>query len=273
MLRGIRVGHPRPIQPAALVAVGLHRVVVRVRPPAPPGPVQRERVEDRPGAGLQMEVVEAPQHRLAVRPHRRRVRLAANQPDAASRCAHARQCGRAGLPATCIHRQKSRASTRVARSHATPIAHKNRNQRSRSIPYERTVAAARPAACRSPKNSDTASTSAPAGSVSRNGSDLRKPGWSFSQRVTWPSASCAWQATPASPRPCGTPRGTPNARSACSRAQVTVSNGTTQWPWVADALAAVPCPDCKTSNVAGHCLPDRKRPVSSELAQTPNWRF
>jgi hypothetical protein len=41
----------------------------------------------------------------------------------------------------------------------------------------------------------------------------------------------AWPATPASPALCGTPHGTPNARSACSQTQVTVSNGTTQWPW------------------------------------------
>jgi hypothetical protein len=62
-----------------------------------------------------------------------------------SRC---RQCGRAGLPASCSHRQKSRPTDRVASSQATPAAHKNRNQRNRSMPYERTVSSARPAACR-----------------------------------------------------------------------------------------------------------------------------
>src|SRR6266516_831151 len=46
------VRHPWPIQPAALVTVGLHRIVVRVRPPAPPGPIERERVDDRPAAHI-----------------------------------------------------------------------------------------------------------------------------------------------------------------------------------------------------------------------------
>src|ERR1019366_3232787 len=49
--------------------------------------------------------------------------------------------------------------------------------------------------------------------------------------ATSPSASCASPAAPASPRPSATPHGTPNARSACSQTQVTVSNGTTQRPW------------------------------------------
>jgi hypothetical protein len=73
-----------------------------------------------------------------------------------------------GLPATNIHRQKSRASARVVRFHGTSIAHKNRNQRSRSIPYERSVASDRPAACKSRKNADTDSTGTPAESSSRN---------------------------------------------------------------------------------------------------------
>ena len=46
-----------------------------VRPPAPSAPVQRERVDDRPAPRLQVEIVKPPQHRLRVRPHRRRVRL------------------------------------------------------------------------------------------------------------------------------------------------------------------------------------------------------
>jgi hypothetical protein len=41
---------------------------------------------------------------------------------------------REGFPATVIHRQKSRASARVALSHQTPAAHRNRNHRSRSSP-------------------------------------------------------------------------------------------------------------------------------------------
>ena len=59
-----------------------------------------------------------------MRPDRRRVRLAGRRPAGrSSRLARLRQCARAGLPATCSQRQKSRASTRVARSHATPAAH------------------------------------------------------------------------------------------------------------------------------------------------------
>lgn len=39
-------------------------------------------IHDRPGAGIAVEVVEGPQHRLAVRTHRRRVRLPAGSPPA-----------------------------------------------------------------------------------------------------------------------------------------------------------------------------------------------
>ena len=116
-------------------------------PPAPPGPVQRERVDKRARARLQVEVIKAAQHRLAMRPHRRRITSPATATAAPiPGRLRSRQCGRTGFPASCSHRQKSRASNRVARSQATPDAHKNRNQRSRSIPYERTVCSARPAA-------------------------------------------------------------------------------------------------------------------------------
>ena len=54
---------------------------MRVRPPVPPRPVQRERVDDRPGARVEVEAVERPQHRLRVRPDRRSVRLAAGGAD------------------------------------------------------------------------------------------------------------------------------------------------------------------------------------------------
>ena len=70
------VRHPRPVEPAALVAVGLHRVMVRVRPPSPPRPVKRERVDQRPAARIQVKVVEGPQHRLGMRANRRRIRHA-----------------------------------------------------------------------------------------------------------------------------------------------------------------------------------------------------
>jgi hypothetical protein len=144
--------------------------LVRMRPPTASGPVQRERIHDRPGVRLPVELVEATQHRLAMSPHRGRV--STTRPGAAGGRAAGdlrRQCGRAGLPATSSHRQKSRTSARVARSHDTPSAHKNRNQRNRSSPYERAVAADRPAACRSRRNASTASTGTPSGSTSTNG--------------------------------------------------------------------------------------------------------
>jgi hypothetical protein len=46
---------------------------------------------------------------------------------------------------------ESRASLRTAWFHGTPIARKNRNQRSKSMPYERIVSSDRPAACKWPK--------------------------------------------------------------------------------------------------------------------------
>ena len=52
--------------------------MVRVRPPAPPRPVKRERVDQRPAARIQMKVVEGPQHRLGMRTHRRRIRPSRN---------------------------------------------------------------------------------------------------------------------------------------------------------------------------------------------------
>jgi hypothetical protein len=63
-----------------------------------------------------------------------RTRAGRDRPDRARSSSGCRQCGRVGLTATCSQRQKSRASTRVGWSQPTPIAHKNRNQRNRSIP-------------------------------------------------------------------------------------------------------------------------------------------
>jgi hypothetical protein len=62
------------------------------------------------------------------------------------------------------------------------MLHKNRNHRSRSIPYERCVAADRPAACSSAKNADTASTLCPSGPKSRQGAQrspvaANEPAW------------------------------------------------------------------------------------------------
>ena len=68
-------GKPGPVPPRTLAAVGLHRVVVRMRTPAPP-PGQRERVDDRAGPGFAMEVVKAAQNALAMRDRGQRVTAA-----------------------------------------------------------------------------------------------------------------------------------------------------------------------------------------------------
>ena len=62
---------------------------------------------------------------------------------------------------------KSLASTRVAWSQPTPTARKNRNQRSRSIPYERCVVAGRPHARRSLRYAATGAITTPSASSSR----------------------------------------------------------------------------------------------------------
>jgi hypothetical protein len=137
-------------------------------------PDQRERVQHRASPGLQMEVVKAAQHALAMR-HGRRLVPIATRPLAGHRI-HPRpgsllepappppgyrQCGLSGLTAVCSQWQKSRASTRVAWSQPTPSAHKNRTHRSRPVPYERCVVAAarkpptRPTRWASPRTVET----------------------------------------------------------------------------------------------------------------------
>ena len=74
----------RPVPPGALASKRLHRVVMRVRPSPPPTPGQRERVDHRPGASLQVKIVKAAQHALAVH-HRRRRIPAARRPLASNR--------------------------------------------------------------------------------------------------------------------------------------------------------------------------------------------
>jgi hypothetical protein len=54
--------------------------------------------------------------------------------DCAASSSRCRQCGRTGFAATATHRLNSRASTRVACCHGTPIAPRNRNQRNKAIP-------------------------------------------------------------------------------------------------------------------------------------------
>src|ERR1035437_10178851 len=68
--------HAGPVQAAAFIALPLHRVLVVMCSPVAPRAIQRERVENRSGAGIEVEVVEAAQHRLGMRPHRGRVHVA-----------------------------------------------------------------------------------------------------------------------------------------------------------------------------------------------------
>jgi hypothetical protein len=78
--RGTREGHPGPVPGRALAAGRLHRLVVRAG--LPPGAVQRELVDDRPAARLQVIAVEAAQHHLAVGTHRGRIPAAVPRPAA-----------------------------------------------------------------------------------------------------------------------------------------------------------------------------------------------
>src|SRR6266704_2514892 len=60
-------GQPGPEQAGPLVAVGGHRVMMRARAPALAPPIQRERIHQRARPGLEVEIVELPQHALAMR--------------------------------------------------------------------------------------------------------------------------------------------------------------------------------------------------------------
>ena len=62
--------HLRPVPAAAVPVERLHRVVVGIRTPGATVPRQRERVDHRPRARLQMEVVEPAHHALTVRDRR-----------------------------------------------------------------------------------------------------------------------------------------------------------------------------------------------------------
>lgn len=54
----------RPVQAYPLVAKGLHRVVMGIRPTTATGADERKGIDHRAGADIAMEVVEDPQHRL-----------------------------------------------------------------------------------------------------------------------------------------------------------------------------------------------------------------
>jgi hypothetical protein len=70
---------PGPEQPGPLVAMGVHRIVMRVCASSAAPPVQRERIHHRTGPGLEVEIVELPQHALAMRRGRRRITAARRQ--------------------------------------------------------------------------------------------------------------------------------------------------------------------------------------------------
>ena len=48
VLDAVPLSHPGPVPPGPFGAIRLHRVVVRIRAPGPPGPGHRERVDHRP---------------------------------------------------------------------------------------------------------------------------------------------------------------------------------------------------------------------------------
>ena len=56
--------HPRPVEADPIIAVGIHWVVVGIRPAAATNPRERERVDHRSGPDIAVEVVEDPQHGL-----------------------------------------------------------------------------------------------------------------------------------------------------------------------------------------------------------------
>jgi hypothetical protein len=140
---------------------------VRVRP-AGSRSHQRERIHDRPGARLEMEAVEAAQHRFGVRPHRRRVGQHRRGPVGhlvRSTPVGARRLARHQHPATevaCFD-----AGGAVPRDFDRPQEPEPAQQ---AQAVERIVAAERPTACKSRKKTDTASTGSPDGSTSRYGS-------------------------------------------------------------------------------------------------------
>ena len=65
-------GNFRPVKARALVPEGVHRVVMRMQP-APAAPGQRKRVHHRAGPQLAMQLIKAPQHRLAMGHRGRRI--------------------------------------------------------------------------------------------------------------------------------------------------------------------------------------------------------
>jgi hypothetical protein len=73
------VHHLRPIPAPAMPDQRLHRIVMGIHPAGTVITGQRERVDHRPGARLQVEVVEPAQHRLAMRHRRRRIPATANR--------------------------------------------------------------------------------------------------------------------------------------------------------------------------------------------------
>jgi hypothetical protein len=72
------IHHLRPIPAAALPGERLYRIVMSMRAAGRAMSGQRKRVDHRPGARLQVEVVEPAQHRLGMRHGRRRLPATAN---------------------------------------------------------------------------------------------------------------------------------------------------------------------------------------------------
>ncbi len=88
----------------------------------------------------------------------------------ARRAARGRDVCSRFLAVNWIQQLKSLASTRDARSHATPTASRNRHHRSRSTDYDRSVDSDFPDASRSRRKTDTGPTTSAPGPTTRYGS-------------------------------------------------------------------------------------------------------
>ncbi|WP_345055334.1 hypothetical protein [Arthrobacter methylotrophus] len=157
MLRGAR-HELRPLPATGFAAERLHRTAMRSRTAGTGMRCQRERVEHRPGPGFQMEIIEAAQHALAMRPRRRLVPiatrwLAGHRVHSGHRRVSARSRGTTSRIAPMRPRGLGRdlqPPDRIACLNpcrlipTTPSAHKKRNQRNRSIPYDRRRCSAPP---------------------------------------------------------------------------------------------------------------------------------
>lgn len=129
---GPRLGlrHPLPVRRTVRLHERLQGIVMRIRPAAA---ARRNRVTQRPGPHLPVELIKRAHHRKVVIDRRRsemitQIPLARPRIYATRRRAVLRRA-RPGVAAR-IHSTKSRTSARCACSHETPAVSRNRSQRS-----------------------------------------------------------------------------------------------------------------------------------------------